>query len=275
MSWLEDPIIGTKLIDTAFVVGFVLLLRFVFGKLFKSSRMQHKETRRSWIVAVNNLATLLIVLGLVVIWATELQSFVVSLVALAVALVIATKEFILNFTAGIYKSFVKPFRVGDRIQVGDIRGEVIGNHFLSVDLLEVGPGENALMYTGRTVSVPNATFLTLAVMAESRTADYRLHSFVLKLPNSVRVTEVRSQLLTCAVKVCESYLNQAKEYIDKAQKHEGLDVPDVNPNISIHYCAKDEIEFVVRLPVPALGAARKQQEVLKLFSEMREQSESL
>lgn len=270
-DFIQDPSIRRNLIVTLWVILFVVLARHFSARILKSGRINLKDAKRKWMISINNVFTLLLVIGLIGIWASELQAFVLSIVAIAAAIVIATKELLLSFVGGFYKSVVKPFRVGDRVEIGDIRGEVIGNNFLSIDLLEVGPGRNSLLYTGRMVSVPNALILSFAVVAESRIAAFRLHSFAVHQPQTVSALKIQKILLNAAREACSSYLEDAKKYIEEVQKHEGLDVPTVEPKVSIHFPAKDEIEFIVRVPVPSLKAAKVEQEVIQKFVEYQEQ----
>src|SRR5688572_8790645 len=52
------------------------------------------EEKRRWIIQIKNVSLIILAAGLFGIWATELRSFALSLVAVAAALAIATKEII-------------------------------------------------------------------------------------------------------------------------------------------------------------------------------------
>ena len=49
----------------------------------------------------------------------------------------------------------RPFSVGDRIQVGDVRGDVIDQRIFMFSLMEIGNWVDAEQSTGRVVHVPN------------------------------------------------------------------------------------------------------------------------
>mgnify|MGYP001215256827 CR=1 FL=1 len=63
------------------------------------------------------------------------------MVAIAVALVIATKELILCVSGALIKGGARSFNIGDRIQVKEFRGDVIDQNLLTTTILEVGPGK--------------------------------------------------------------------------------------------------------------------------------------
>src|SRR5690606_1063979 len=50
------------------------------------------DEKRRWIIQIKNISMIILAAGLFGIWATELRTFALSLVAVAAALTIATKE---------------------------------------------------------------------------------------------------------------------------------------------------------------------------------------
>jgi small-conductance mechanosensitive channel len=66
----------------------------------------------------------LLLLGLVLIWAPQLWTFALSLAAVAVEIVVATKEMILCISGSLMRASPRAFSVGDWIEVADVRGEV-------------------------------------------------------------------------------------------------------------------------------------------------------
>ncbi|NJL24780.1 MAG: mechanosensitive ion channel [Calothrix sp. SM1_5_4] len=97
------------------------------------------DEKRRWIIQVKNISLVILAAGLFGIWATELRAFALSLVAVAAALAISTKEIIQCFLGGFYKASTRPFEIGDRIEVNGCRGEVIDHNFLCTTVLEIGP----------------------------------------------------------------------------------------------------------------------------------------
>src|SRR5690606_21856396 len=100
-----------------------------------------------------------------------------SVVALAVALVVATKELILCITGSILKTGAQSFKIGDRIQIKDFRGDVIDQNLFATTIMEIGPGKLTHQRTGRVTVLPNSLFVSEPVINESYTHDYVLHVF--------------------------------------------------------------------------------------------------
>ena len=82
--------------------------------------------------------------------------FLSILIFLLFALTIALRDIILNFFCGIYIKIKKPFKVEDRIQIGDIKGDVMNISTLDFELLEVSTKDDNGQSTGVVVSFPNS-----------------------------------------------------------------------------------------------------------------------
>ena len=116
--------------------------------------------RRRWSVTIRNTLILVSIIGLAIIWAPQLQNFAVSLIAIAVALVLATKELLDCLTGSLLRTASKAYAVGDRIEINGTRGNVVDHNFLTTTLLEIGPGQTSHQYTGRAIVIPNNQLLS-------------------------------------------------------------------------------------------------------------------
>jgi len=237
-------------INTLFLILVVLVLRWLVNRSIRSNAKLPKETLRRWRVQVRNAAFLLMLLGLVVIWAEELRFFAVSLLAVAVAMVIATKELIQCISGSVMRAASRTFTVGDRIEVTNFRGDVIDTNAFTTTILEIGPNHLTQQLTGRAIVLPNSIFLDKPVINETFTDDYVLHVF--KVPVKIKDWQVAEEtLLTAANAECEPHLEQAGKHFSKLGEHDGLFTMSIKPRITFALPKAGELELVVRIPVPA------------------------
>jgi small-conductance mechanosensitive channel len=173
------------------------------------------EARRRWLVMVRNLAILLFLLTLMVVWAAQLRTLALSVVGFAVAIVLVTKELIMCVTGGFLRSSTALFRVGDRIEVKKLRGDVIDLTMLTTTIMEIGPEQLTHQYTGRAVVLPNSLFLTESVVNESYTEDYVLHTTVVPLPREADWRRDEAHLLQAAHEVCGKFIDAARRHIER------------------------------------------------------------
>lgn len=242
------------------IIG-VLALRAVLGRFIRKS-VNSNELRRRWLVQTRNGLLLLLMLGLVMIWAAELRTLALSIVAIAVAFVVATKELIMCVTGSMVKSAGRSFNIGDRIQVKDFRGDVIDQNLLTTTILEVGPGKIAHQRTGRMTVLPNSLFVSEAVINESYTHDWVLHVFVVPFKREENWKQAKAAFLDAAQNHCTPYLDDVRRYMKRMSDHQGLDIPTVEPRVSLQVPAAGEIHLVVRFPVKASERSFAEQAIL-------------
>ena len=138
-----------KLSSTIILIVTVLIIRKYVVHWVKSKETFLPKLKRQWIVHIRNITIFLILGILVVVWLEQLRTIAASIVVIAAAIVIATKEFLLNVVGFFYRTTAKFVSVGDRIEVDGIRRNVIDQSLMGNTLLEVGPGDRTHQYTGR------------------------------------------------------------------------------------------------------------------------------
>ena len=258
---IPDPQIRL-LIATGLLVASVVVVRWLVSRYVRRN-VASPELRRRWLVHSRNALLLLLLLGLVLIWATELRTLALSLVAIAVALVVATKELILCLSGTILKSGSRAFSIGDRIQIKDFRGDVIDQNLLTTTILEVGPGKLTHQRTGRMAVIPNSLFVSEPLVNESYTNDYVLHVFTVPFKRSDAWREARAAFLESARRHCQPYLEDVRRHMDRLGRQQGLDVPGVDPRVTLQLPAADEVHRVVRVPTKARERGFVEQGILE------------
>jgi small-conductance mechanosensitive channel len=255
------------LIETAILIVAIGILRAVISRFIRK-KVHSKELQRRWLVQTRNAFILLLILGLIFIWGEALRTFALSIVAIAVAFVVATKELILCVTGSILKTGAGSFNIGDRIQVKEFRGDVIDQNILATTILEVGPGKLTHQRTGRMTVIPNALFVSEPVINESYTHDYVLHVFTIPFKREDNWRAAQKQFLKSANKYCKPYLDEARTHMEQLSKEKGLDVPTADPRVTIQVPAAGEIHLIVRVPVKSTQRSYIEQSILTdAFSE--------
>ncbi len=249
------------LISTAILVMVMSLLRAVTSRVIRRS-IASPEMRRKWLVQTRNGIVLFLVLGLVFIWGAELRTLALSVVAIAVALVVATKELILCVTGSILKTGARSFKIGDRIQVKDFRGDVIDQNLFATTIMEIGPGKLTHQRTGRVTVLPNSLFVSEPVVNESYTHDYVLHVFTVPFKREEDWRGAQKALLEAARKHCRPYLEEVRRHMRRISDHQGLDAPSVDPRVTLQIPKAGEVELIIRVPVKATQRGYIEQSIL-------------
>ncbi len=235
------------LISTALLIAGGLIVRALIARFIKR-QVDTPELRRRWLVQSRNGLLLLMILGLVLIWGEELRTLALSIVAIAVAFVVATKELIMCITGSILKAGAGSFSIGDRIQIKDFRGDVIDQNLLATTILEVGPGKLTHQRTGRMAVIPNALFVSEPVINESFTHDYVLHVFTVPFKRDDDWRGAQKAIVAAARKQCAPFLEEVRRYMNRLSVSRGLEPPSVDPRVTMQVPVAGEIHLIVRVP---------------------------
>ncbi|MEM6908153.1 MAG: mechanosensitive ion channel domain-containing protein [Pseudomonadota bacterium] len=129
------------------------------------------------------------------IWAPQLRTFALSLTAVAVAIVIATKELILCLSGSAYRTFTQAYVVGDIIETGAHRGQVMEINLLSTKLNELHPREGSIRLSGSSVIVPHSLLFSMPARVLAKKGGRTTHVFQLVFEPEIdlfsRIDELR------------------------------------------------------------------------------------
>jgi len=233
------------LIIIAFCVRWIAVRRF-------SNISSHDETLpRRWTNSAKNGINLLVALGLIIIWLSELRLIVLSLAAFAVAFVIATREFIQCFIGSLYQASARSFSVGDWIKVGAHYGEVVSSDWLSTKLLEIDMETLSYTHTGRTLNIPNHLFIAGATQNLNFMRRYVMHTFTLvRDADQVNVFDIKVQLIEKAREYCASFHDVAQRYNELIERRldNALAGPEPTVRVTTTNMGKNELSISVFCP---------------------------
>lgn len=250
--WFSEFVVSDSLLSlitsSAILFVVILALRSLLGRFIRRS-VASTELRRKWMVQSRNGLLLLLMLGLILIWGEELRTLALSIVAIAVAFVVATKELILCVIGTILKSVSRSFELGDRIQIKDFRGDVIDQNLLATTMMEVGPGKITHQRTGRTMVIPNAMFVNEPVINESFTDDFVFHVFTVPFKREDDWHAAQLAFLEAAKRHSASYLEDVRKHMNRISIRRGLEIPSVDPRVTIQVPTAGELHLIVRVPV--------------------------
>lgn len=261
-DFLQGKAAKTNLMTSIIFLITVWAARKALTRLLGRRSWADDENRLLWHVRTRNISLLLAFFGLMTIWATELQTFAISAVAFAAALVVATKELIMCVSGGVMRMTSEGFSIGDRIEISGHRGEVINLGFLTTTLLEIGPGSQR---TGRAIMLPNSIFITAPLINETFTDAYVLHMFQVPVRLDEYWIKAEELLLEAAKEVCAPYLEAAHQHLNLMAKRHALMPSVVEPRVIIQMNDPEKITLLVRFPTPAREKGRHEQEVLRLY----------
>jgi small-conductance mechanosensitive channel len=269
-EYLDKHLWAYNAVLTAALLVIVLLVRLLMARWLKRTKIQSVDLKRRWRVQIRNLCFALFILGTIIIWSAELRTLALSLVAVLVALVLATKELILCFSGSALKAAAGAYTVGDRIEVAGVRGEVVDQTLLTTTVMEIGPGPLTHQFTGRTAILPNSLLLSSPVFNENLVDDFVFHVMVFPLKASENCSGLAQRLGEIADEVGREWVDRARQRIARLVERQGLDAPSIEPRVSLEFPDPERVNLLLRMTVPSDRKGVTEREIRLRFLEARD-----
>lgn len=143
-----------KLIDTIiiFIVAWIMqyLLFFTIGKQVKDPKMRYK-----WRKLISYTLGSLAIIVAASFWVKGIADLATFVGLVSAGLAVALKEPLGDIAGWVFILWRKPFDIGDRIQIGEFKGDVIDRRIFMFTILEVGNWVEEEQSTGRIIHIPN------------------------------------------------------------------------------------------------------------------------
>lgn len=176
MDFTDDRI--RQIIATVVVAVVLLVLRWAVLRL---ATRQMADTAMLYRVRKSATygATLLFVVASARIWSDAFGDIGTFLGLLSAGIAIALADVFLNLAGWLYIVTRHPFRVGDRIEIGDHAGDVVDIRVLRFTLMEIQNWVGGDQPTGRLVHVPNGSLFRESMANYTETFNHIWHEIAI------------------------------------------------------------------------------------------------
>jgi small-conductance mechanosensitive channel len=158
-------------------------------------------------------------------------SFTLGVIGAGVA--VALQDVVASIAGAFSIGFSKLYAVGDRVQIGETRGDVIDIGLLRTTLMETGDWVNRDLYNGRLVRIPNSLVLKASVFNYSQGFRFVWDEIKVVLSVTSDCQLAKEVLLRVGQAAVGEYLAQAQvswKYISENFRTEN---PPLEPTVSL------------------------------------------
>lgn len=144
-----------RIVQSVLVILVLWVLNRLAVKLFSHGTVEEIRKQYHWRKTIEYI---LFTIGALVIgnlWISNFEFIVTFLGLLSAGIAIALQDVFMNIAGWAFIYIRKPFDVGDRIQIGDVKGDVIDLRVFQFSVLEIGNWVDADQSTGRVIHIPN------------------------------------------------------------------------------------------------------------------------
>lgn len=149
------------------------------------------------------------------IWAQRLQGLLLVLGATGAGLAIALAPVIVSMAGWALIISSKLYKVGDRVQLGGVIGDVTDVGIIRTSLLEIGNWVQADQLTGRVVAVSNAAVFKDPVFNYTQGAPYIWDEFTVPIAYGPRWEQAQSTMIEAAADYTKEVVDAAKTALQR------------------------------------------------------------
>ena len=277
-SWRDNA--NNQYIDALKALGvrvaiLLALLAFVFAAAVVWRRgvlrYVHEPRRRYQLLLVRRIVCWALAVAIVgFTFATDLGSFATFAGLITAGVAVAMQSVLVSIVGYFFLIGKYGIRVGDRVQVGSVTGEVIDLGLVRLHLMELS-GHAPLGPTGRVVAFANSIVFQASggIFKQIPGVNLAWHDITLTLPSKADPSAMKEKLLAAANQVLSEYsedmARQTKE-IQKTTPLQGGAEAQAQAQVQLRFSASG-VEALVRYPVQLQHAAeideRMSRELLK------------
>jgi small-conductance mechanosensitive channel len=206
-----------KLIKSVIIITILWLLKLVINRLILR-KITDMKSRYQWRKIIS---AAIAVFGIIIVgrlWYEGVQSIATYLGLLSAGIAIALKDLIANFAGWIFIISRKPFEAGDRIQIGNLAGDVIDQSLFEFSLLEIGNWVDADQSTGRIIHIPNGKIFTQDLANYDKGFKYIWNEIRVVITFESNWQEAKKILLKIANKKSENITAPVERQIKRAAR---------------------------------------------------------
>jgi len=153
-QWLLDPMTGKLvlvLIGLTLIMVLTWLLRRTVARYTRDNTTRYRARK-----VITFFGYLAVVIFVALVFSDKLGGFTIAFGVAGAGVAFALQEVIASAAGWVAISFGGFYKVGDRVQLGGIKGDVIDIGILRTTIMQIGEWVNADQYNGRIVRVANS-----------------------------------------------------------------------------------------------------------------------
>jgi small-conductance mechanosensitive channel len=221
------------------VISIAFGLKVLVDKLALERSVKKEKDVRNTSHNIKHFINFVMMILLLFTWAAEIQNFALSIAAFAVAIVLATREFIQCVIGFFYLVTTRPFKIGDWIQVGDYFGEVVETDWIKTTLHEIDG--NTYQFSRKTIYIPNNKLITSSIKNLNFSKRYVTHHFLIVRKESLNPYSIYDAIVKKAKLYCEGFSDVAGRYNSVIERK--LDAQISGPDPEIYFGTTELGEF--------------------------------
>jgi small-conductance mechanosensitive channel len=257
----------------------VLLL--ILGAVFTIAEVWHRAVlkyvqdsrRRYQLLLLRRIALWCLVVVIVgFAFASELGSIVTFAGLITAGLAVAMQSVLVSIVGYFFLIGKYGIRVGDRVQIGEVNGEIIELGLVRMYLMELA-GHGSVAATGRVAAFPNSVVFPVStgLFKQIPGVNFAWHDITLSLPAGADYASAKEKLFAAATDALADYRDEIRRQTQELERTtlSSAGGGDALPTVQLSYSAKGvdaHVRYPVHLPHAAEIDERMSKALLQVIS---------
>ena len=245
-QWLLDPLTGKLvlvLVGLTLIMALTWLLRRTVARYTRDNITRYRARK-----VITFFGYLAVVVFVALVFSDKLGGFTIAFGVAGAGVAFALQEVIASAAGWIAISFGGFYRVGDRVQLGGIKGDVIDIGILRTTIMQIGEWVNADQYNGRIVRVANSFVFKEPVFNYSAEFPFLWDEILVPIKYGSDYRLARALIERVAEEIVGDYVQQAEQAWVPITQRFLIEAASVRPTTTI-IANHNWIEFTLRYVV--------------------------
>ncbi|MBQ0732758.1 mechanosensitive ion channel family protein [Aquimarina celericrescens] len=224
-QWINDHPVSSNIIKYIVWAVFILLtiafLRRFLRKKLPDTRIRYRSQK-----GVEFFGYVLLIIITISFFTGSIKDFALAIGLLTAGITITLQELILSVAGSFYIFFVGVYKPGDRIEINNIKGDVIDIDSIYTTMMEIGEWVSSDNYSGRIVKLSNAFVFKGPVYNYSKDFPFVWDEFNIPIRYESDIELAKTIVVKAASETLSEYVSKSisewkqvvnKYYIENAQ----------------------------------------------------------
>ncbi len=246
----------------------IIAVVFALGAAWRRAIFHYvQETRRRYQFLLFRRIVIWIVVAAIIAFSfvTELSSVATFVGLLTAGVAVAMQNVILSVAGYFFLIGKYGIRVGDRVQIGGVTGEVLDIGIVRFHLLELGSGESDAQPSGRVVAFSNSIVFqpTSGVFKQIPGTSFAWHEISVTFSPEGNYRAIQERITAAVDAALKEYREEMERQIRQMERTlDSISTIELKPMIRLHVSASG-IEVTARYPVGPQNAAEIDDRVMR------------
>ncbi len=232
-NWIHEPLVERMLailIGTAVILLITYFIKRTLKRTIKSNDNRYRARK-----AVNVFGYILIVSVVLFVYSDKLGNIGVALGVAGAGIAFALQEVIISL-AGWFSIMIGGIvGVGQRIKVGDVKGDIIDIGVMNTTVMEIGDWVNGDLYNGRIVTLANSFVFKEKVHNYSAEYPFLWDEIIVPLRTESDYQLARKVFTNVLNEVCGQYASNSEKQWGKLTDKYRVEEAQVQPMVTLQF----------------------------------------